>query len=64
MIEYGMSVYSTISLTLFLAEHLLIFWQMKNILNYIDSCERFIEKSAYTPRALGSTFSVIETKSI
>lgn len=48
MIEYGMSFYSTISLTLFITEHLLIFWQMQNILNFIGNCERFVEKRAYS----------------
>lgn len=45
MIEYGMVFFlcsSTFQSTIF---YLTFFWQMNDILGYIENCERFIEKS-------------------
>lgn len=40
--KYGMGFYTSITIAVFS-----FFWKMKNISNYIENCERFIEKSEY-----------------
>lgn len=42
MIEYGLSFYSSLSMNTFS-----YFWRMKNFSNYVQNCERFIEKREY-----------------
>lgn len=48
MIEYGMAFYSCMTVLFYFTIYLISFWQMKNLLNYIESCEQFIEQSEYT----------------
>lgn len=40
--KYGMGFYTSITIAVFS-----FFWKMENISNYIENCERFIEKSEY-----------------
>lgn len=45
MIEYGMTFHTCGALVLSIIVYSILFWQMENILNYIENCERFVEKS-------------------
>lgn len=47
MIEYGMVFFACTTTVLSITVYLIIVWQMKNILKYIENCERFVEKSEY-----------------
>lgn len=44
-IEHVMVFYTCLTTALCLILYLIFMWQMKNILDYIGICERFIEKS-------------------
>lgn len=48
MIEYGMACYTCSTTVFSIVTYLISFWQMENILSYIENCERFIEKSEYS----------------
>lgn len=45
MIEYGIACYTCSTAVFSVATYLISFWQMENILKFIENCERFIEKS-------------------
>lgn len=44
MIDYGMASFNCLTILLCIILYLILFWQMNNILNFIDNCERFIGK--------------------
>lgn len=45
MTEYGMVFFTCATVTLAIILYLIFFWQIKDILNYIENCEGFIKKS-------------------
>lgn len=45
MIEYGMAFFTCATVVASTIIYLVLFWQMKNTLDYIERCERFVEKS-------------------
>lgn len=45
MHQYGITFFICVTVILFLITHMIALWQRENILNYIENCERFIEKS-------------------
>lgn len=45
IVDYGMVFFTCASINLSITIYLLLFWQTTDILNYIENCERFIEKS-------------------
>lgn len=47
MIEYGMAFFISTSIVASTAVYLIFFYKVKNILNYIEKCEGFIEQSEY-----------------
>lgn len=47
MIEYGLIFFTCTTSIFCIVTYLILFWQMKNILNFIENCERFVEKSKY-----------------
>lgn len=47
MIEYGMVFYTCTTVPLSLVLYLILIWTMESFSNYIENCERFIEKSEY-----------------
>lgn len=47
MIEYGMAFFICTSIVASTAVYLIFFYKVKNILNYIEKCEAFIQKSEY-----------------
>lgn len=54
MIEYGMAFFICTSIVASGTVYLVLTWQIKITLNYIENCERFIEKSEYTISTLKS----------
>lgn len=50
MHEYGMVFFNCTTELFCCMLFTILFWQMKNILNHIEKCERFIEKSEYEDR--------------
>lgn len=52
IIEYGMVFYTCTTALFSFVVYLVLHWQMKNTLNFIESCDRFIEKSEYFPSIL------------
>ena len=47
MTEYGLVFFTCISIALSFTYYLTELWRINKILNYIENCERFIEKSEY-----------------
>lgn len=47
MIEFGMASFMSATVLLCSVLYLVLFWEMKNILDFIGNCERFIEKSEF-----------------
>lgn len=45
IVEYGMVFFTCTSIVLSIIFYSILTWQMANILNYIENCERFIEES-------------------
>lgn len=45
MFDYGMAFFTCTATVFAFISYLILFWQIENILKYIESCERFIEKS-------------------
>lgn len=45
IMEYGMVFFNAITAIETIILYLIFIWQMKNILNYIENCEKFVEKS-------------------
>lgn len=48
MFEYGRAFYTFITVLLSMILYSIMIWQMEKILNYIENCELFIEKSEYS----------------
>lgn len=48
MIEYGMVFYTCSTTILSIVVYLIQIWQMKKFLNFIENCERFVEKREYS----------------
>lgn len=57
MIEYGMAFFTCLSTSLSIITYLIIIWRLKIILNYIETCKRFIEKSKYTSSEVGAEWT-------
>lgn len=47
MIEYGMTFFTCTTVITVIALYTILLGRMQNILNYIENCDRFIEKSEY-----------------
>lgn len=48
MIEYAMAFYTCVTVSASTVIYMELFWQMKDVLNYVENCKRFIESSEYT----------------
>lgn len=47
-IEYGLAFFICPSIVFYCSLYLISLWQIKSISNFIENCERFIEKSEYS----------------
>lgn len=45
MIEFGLAFFTCTTVALCFTAYLIQIWQMQNILNHIENCKQFIEKS-------------------
>lgn len=44
MVEYGMTLFTMITITLALVIYLITIWQIEEILKFVETCESFINK--------------------
>lgn len=47
MIEYAMAFYTCVTVAASTIIYMELFWQMKDVLDYVDNCKRFVESSEY-----------------